>query len=312
MKTYISGIKNLSKHAYQNISEISEVSYVNLDNEEALINALKNCDVFWFRLNHKLSRAILKDSRCKYILSAVTGLDHIDLRACDEFGVKVISLKGEKEFLKEVRATAEHTICLLLSLIRKTKNSFSHVESSNWDRRLFKGTELYKKKIGILGFGRLGKIVAEYATVFGMQVYYYDIDNSCNNENYIRSISLLELVGEVDVLSIHLDYNDSSHNIINKDILSQMKETIQIINTSRGGVVKEFDMIDFLRKNENAGYATDVVYGEPNIKESSIVKYAKENENVIITPHVGGNTYESIYKTEDFIADKFIKHISKI
>ena len=71
-------------------------------------------------------------------------------------------------------------------------------------------------------------------------------------------------------------------------------------------------MIDFLRKNENAGYATDVVYGEPNIKESSIVKYAKENENVIITPHVGGNTYESIYKTEDFIADKFIKHISKI
>ena len=309
MITYISGIKKLSQNTYEKLTTLTEISYVVINNDRELIEALNNCDVLWFRLNHKLSRVILKNVRCKYILCAVTGLDHIDTKACQDFGIKVISLKGEREFLKEVRATAEHTICLLLSLIRKTKKAFTHVEDGNWNRKLFKGTELYRKKIGVLGFGRLGKIVAEYASVFGMDVYYYDINPSCKDERYKRCKSLKDLVKKVDVLSIHVNYDNTNHHLINSEVLSIMNDNIQIINTSRGGIVNEKDIIEFLENHKKTGYATDVVFEEPNIENSMIVKYAKKNNNVIITPHIGGNTYESIIKTEEFIANKFIKII---
>lgn len=309
MITYISGIKKLSQNTYEKLTTLTEISYVVINNDRELIEALNNCDVLWFRLNHKLSRAILKNVRCKYILCAVTGLDHIDTKACQDFGIKVISLKGEREFLQEVRATAEHTICLLLSLIRKTKKAFTHVEEGNWNRKLFKGTELYRKKIGVLGLGRLGKIVAEYASVFGMDVYYYDINPSCKDERYKRCKSLKDLVKKVDVLSIHVNYDNTTHHLINSEVLSIMNDNIQIINTSRGGIVNEKDIIEFLENHKKTGYATDVVFEEPNIENSMIVKYAKKNNNVIITPHIGGNTYESIIKTEEFIANKFIKII---
>ena len=309
MITYISGIKKLSQNTYEKLTTLTEISYVVINNDRELIEALNNCDVLWFRLNHKLSRVILKNVRCKYILCAVTGLDHIDTKACQDFGIKVISLKGEREFLKEVRATAEHTICLLLSLIRKTKKAFTHVEDGNWNRKLFKGTELYRKKIGVLGLGRLGKIVAEYASVFGMDVYYYDINPYCKDERYKRCKSLKDLVKKVDVLSIHVNYDNTTHHLINSEVLSIMNDDIQIVNTSRGGIVNEKDIIEFLENHKKTGYATDVVFDEPNIENSMIVKYAKKNNNVIITPHIGGNTYESIIKTEEFIANKFIKII---
>jgi D-3-phosphoglycerate dehydrogenase len=198
---------------------------------------------------------------------------------------------------------------LLLSLIRKTKKAFTHVEDGNWNRKLFKGTELYRKKIGVLGLGRLGKIVAEYASVFGMDVYYYDINPSCKDERYKRCKSLKDLVKKVDVLSIHVNYDNTTHHLINSEVLSIMNDNIQIINTSRGGIVNEKDIIEFLENHKKTGYATDVVFEEPNIENSMIVKYAKKNNNVIITPHIGGNTYESIIKTEEFIANKFIKII---
>ncbi|MEI6864482.1 hypothetical protein [Flavicella sp.] len=145
-KTHISGIDSLSIIAYSLLYKFSEIDYKSILSVIELKESLNSCDVFWFRLNHKLTRDILQNVRCKYILCAVTGLDHIDIKACNDLGITIISLKGEKEFLKEVRATAEHTIGLMLSLIRKSKKAFIHTESGEWNRYLFQGTELYKKK----------------------------------------------------------------------------------------------------------------------------------------------------------------------
>jgi D-3-phosphoglycerate dehydrogenase len=142
-----------------------------------------------------------------------------------------------------------------------------------------------------------------------MDVYYYDINPSCKDERYKRCKSLKDLVKKVDVLSIHVNYDNTTHHLINSEVLSIMNDNIQIINTSRGGIVNEKDIIEFLENHKKTGYATDVVFEEPNIENSMIVKYAKKNNNVIITPHIGGNTYESIIKTEEFIANKFIKII---
>ncbi|AOW19513.1 NAD(P)-dependent oxidoreductase [Urechidicola croceus] len=301
---HISGINELSSEAFEVLSSMAKIEYQKLNTDEELKKSLQNCDIFWFRLNHSLTREILRDVRCTYILCAVTGLDHIDVDACKDFGIKIISLKGEKEFLKEVRATAEHTMGLMLTLIRKSKKAFFHTESKQWNRYIFQGTELYKKKIGIFGLGRLGKIVAQYAEVFGMEVYYYDIEEMITPESYKKCSSPEELCSKVDILSIHLPYNESTHFLIDKNLFKLMKSTVSIVNTARGGVVNETDLLDFL-KHSNARYATDVLYGEPNIENHPLIEYASKNEQVIITPHIAGNTFESIEKTENFIANKF-------
>ena len=309
LKTIISGIGSLSNNVEQKLLRVSNVEYVTISTNQELVNCLNRCDVFWFRLNHKLTEDVLKNVICKYILCAATGLDHIDVDFCHKTGIKVISLKGEKEFLKEVRATAEHTMGLMLSLIRKNKKAFLHTEDGEWNRYLFQGTELYKKKVGILGMGRLGKIVAEYCAVFGMEVYYYDSIDQDVSLQFIKTNSIEELIGIVDILSIHLPYNKDTHFILDKKIFKNITSDIFIINTARGGLVNEIDLMDFINQKKITGYATDVLYGEPTIKNHPLIQLAKENENIIITPHIAGNTYESIEKTEMFIVEKLIEEL---
>ncbi len=310
LKTIISGISALSLENEIALGKISSFEYQEISTDLELKNALQDCDIFWFRLNHKLTNAILNKVRCKYILCAATGLDHIDLEACTLNNIRVISLKGEFEFLKEVRATAEHTLSLLLTLIRKSKNVFQHTEGGAWNRYLFKGTELYKKKVGVLGLGRLGKIMADYYAVLGMEVFYYDTENQPEYSVKYNKVNTMEsLLSIVDVLSIHLPYNKNTHFILNKSNLYLLKETSVIVNTARGGLVNENDLLKLLIEKKIGGYATDVLLGEPDIKKHPLITYARLNDNVIITPHIGGNTFESIEKTETFILDKLIKII---
>ena len=309
MHTCISGITKLSEDNEQKLGSVSTISYERIQTIEELKIALQNCDVFWFRLNHKITEEIVKNAQCKYILCAATGLDHIDVEACKKVGIHILSLKGESEFLKEVRATAEHTIGLILSLIRRSKRAFQHVENGEWNRYEFQGFELYKKKVGVLGMGRLGKIVAEYYLVMGMEVFYYDIAHEIIDSKFKRANSMIELCSKVDILSIHLPYQKATHNIINGHVLSHLKNTAFIVNTARGGVFDELDLINALKNNEIAGYATEVLFGEPDISKHPLVSYARENENVIITPHIAGNTFESIEKTEAFVLNKLIAKV---
>ncbi len=311
MHTIISGIEKLAHQTEHKLSSVSTLSYEEIRSKEKLKEAFLNCDVFWFRLNHKISADILKDARCKYILCAATGLDHIDVEACEARGIQIISVKGEKELLKEVRATAEHTLGLVLALIRKSKRAFQHVENGEWNRYLFQGTELYKKNVGILGMGRLGKIVADYYAVFGMNVSYFDIEEQEVSSQFIKKSTMLELCKNIDILSIHLPYNSETDGIVNAAVFKELKSSVVIVNTARGGVVDEKDLLNCLLNKEISGYATDVLFGEPAIENHPLVTYASENENVIITPHIAGNTFESIEKTEAFVLHKLIEKVSK-
>tara|TARA_B100000809_G_scaffold105703_1_gene104248 strand:+ start:46741 stop:47682 length:942 start_codon:yes stop_codon:yes gene_type:complete len=312
LHTIISGISELSVNTDKKLKKISSVKYQEINTEEELILSLKNCDVFWFRLNHKITEKIIEDARCKFILCAATGLDHINVNACNNKGITIISLKGESEFLKEVRATAEHTLGLLLSLIRKSKRAFEHAEDGNWNRYLFQGSELYKKKIGIYGLGRLGKILAEYYHVLGMEVFYFDTKNENIDTKFVKAVTAKELFSKVDYLSIHLPYNEETHFIIDKDLLKYLKPSACIVNTARGGVVNEIDLLNYIKEGKISGYATDVLYGEPNIANHPLITYAKNHENVIITPHIAGNTFESIEKTEAFVLEKLIKKLERV
>ena len=308
LKLYIAERNDFSNEVFQELETRFEI----LDFKEniSIKEILKQVDIFWFRLAHKLDSTVLdKSTKCKYLLTPVTGIDHIDEKLCNELGIQIICLRGEVDFLKNVRATAEHTIALTLALLRKIHPAVSDVQSGNWNRDNFRGYELYEKKVGILGYGRLGKIVARYFHAFDCEISYFDIEEKIGDTFCVRLNTIESLFENNDIISLHIPLNEKTIGIINKDLLQKMKVNSILVNTSRGAIINEIDLLEVLKFKSIKGAALDVLDGEPNIQDSELVKYSKTNSNLIITPHIGGNTYESFAKTEKFLADKLVQII---
>ena len=308
LKLYIAERSDFSNEVFQELENRFEI----LDFKEniSIKEILKQVDIFWFRLAHKLDSTVLdKSTKCKYLLTPVTGIDHIDEKLCNELGIQIICLRGEVDFLKNVRATAEHTIALTLALLRKIHPAVSDVQSGNWNRDNFRGYELYEKKVGILGYGRLGKIVARYFHAFDCEISYFDIEEKIGDTFCVRLNTIESLFENNDIISLHIPLNEKTIGIINKDLLQKMKVNSILVNTSRGAIINEIDLLEVLKFKSIKGAALDVLDGEPNIQNSELVKYSKSNSNLIITPHIGGNTYESFAKTEKFLADKLVQII---
>ena len=273
--------------------------------------ALDQYDIFWFRLAHQLNKQVLSETmRCKVLATPVTGIDHIDEALCQQLGVTICCLRGERTFLREVRATSEMAVGMAIALMRNLPQAVSSVKEGHWQRDWFRGNELYKKTVGIIGFGRLGSIVADYFKAFGMRVLAYDIRTDLKSDVVEFTDSIEALVAQSDLVSLHVNYNPSTHHLIGEQIFSHFKPGAVFINTSRGGIVDESAMLKALATRQIAGAALDVLQGEPAIDtQNPLVAYAKANTNLLILPHIGGNTYESFEKTEDFIAEKVIKEI---
>ena len=308
LKVLIAETSEFSKDAIIALEKFAQVDLKDIQINE-VAEALNQYDVFWFRLGFKLTTdLILQSTQCKYIICPVTGLDHIDLEACKQKGIKVISLKGEVEFLTNIRATAEHTLGLTLSLLRHIPQAYNSVKSNNWNRELFKGSEIFGKKVGILGVGRLGSITAGYFKAIGAEVFGFDIRPF--DESICKSvISIENLFSTCDIISIHVNLNSSTQNLIGYNILKLMPKGSFLINTSRGAIVKSEDLIKALEDEILAGAACDVIETEFDHKNDSLVKYAAQNEKLILTPHIGGNTFESFRKTELFMCKKLANQI---
>jgi D-3-phosphoglycerate dehydrogenase / 2-oxoglutarate reductase len=297
---------NFSPEAVKGLEQLGRVTLLDIEKEN-LTNALAAYDVFWFRLKFKIEEKDFPSQfRCKYILCPVTGLNHIDLLACEKRGIQVLSLRGETDFLKTVRATAEHTIGLTLSLLRHIPQAISSVNNSVWNRDLFKGHEIYGKKVGILGVGRLGTITASFFKAFGAEVYGYDVKDI--DKSVCEPVKRIEdLFAIADILSIHVSYSPDTHRLVDLVLLNKMKPNAVLINTARGGVINGSDLLYALQNKVIAGAALDVLEDEYYITNDPLIEYAGLNNNLIITPHIGGNTYESFEKTELFLLDKLKK-----
>lgn len=271
--------------------------------------AFVESDIVWIRLGFRVTADTIRSPvRCRILATPVTGLDHIDLDACRQAGIQVVSLKGETEFLRDVRATAELTVALLLALVRRLPAATLSVLEGRWDRDSFQGRELFGKRAAIIGMGRLGRITAGYFKAFGMQVVGYDPYQQFPAELAQSVSDLTEAVAEADVVSVHVSYHAGTRHLINATVLQAMKSGAVLINTSRGGVIDEVALLDALRTGKLGGAALDVLESEPDIdRQHPLIAYARQNPNLIITPHIGGNTAESFEKTELFLADKVKK-----
>ena len=303
LKIRIAEEKNFNLGVLTFLKQFAEVEIAKCTKEE-LPFIFDNYDVFWFRLGFKIEeKLILSSKRVRIIATPVTGIDHIDEIACINKGIKIVCLRGEHEFLKEIRATAEHTIGLTLSLMRFVPDAINDTKLGNWNRDLFRGNEIYKKNVGIVGMGRLGKITSFYFNALGASVFYYDLkDIECD---YAQKVNSLLDLNEMDVVCIHVNLTVNSRNIINENFFLGCNPNMFLINTSRGGIVDENALYSALLNNKIKGAALDVLQNEFEFNSNNeLLNYSKSNNNLIITPHIGGNTFESFEKTELFIAEK--------
>jgi len=293
------------------LRQFADVELTHCDREQ-LRQAFTQFDVVWFRLAHRIDRSFFgPNCRCRVLAVPVTGLDHIDLEACAEHGVRVISLRGEVEFLKSIRATAELTIGLTLALLRNIPAAAASVVGGTWDRDQFRGGELFGKTIGLIGLGRLGSIVARYFQAFDAQVIGYDPRPDFPDEVTQRVPSLAELLAASDIVSVHVNYTSATRHLLASAQFEQMKPGAILVNTSRGGVVDESAMLAALRSGKLAGAALDVLDGEPDINGTHpVVAHARQHRNVLIVPHIGGNTRESFARTELFLAERVFEALT--
>jgi D-3-phosphoglycerate dehydrogenase / 2-oxoglutarate reductase len=267
-------------------------------------------DVVWVKLAERITADRLPTKpRTRVLACNTTGIDHIDVNACTERGIQVLSLKGETAFLRTVRATAELSWGLLLLLQRQLLQACDDVIlRGRFARERFRGSELLGKTLGVLGVGRLGEAVCGYGRAFGMRVIGCD-PRSDFPTDVCERVSMAELLRDSDVLSIHVDHSVANHHLINATVLQQMKPSAVIINTSRGDIVDEAALLDALHRGAVAGAAVDVLSGEPHIDgDHPMVVAARRLPQLIITPHIGGMTHESSAKTERFMASKIAAH----
>jgi D-3-phosphoglycerate dehydrogenase / 2-oxoglutarate reductase len=285
---------------------LGPVTLADLD-REGLLRAVPDADVLWVRLRHRIDAEVMAAApRLRAIVSPTTGLNHIDLDEAARRGIGVISLRGEVEFLKDVRATAEHTIGLMLALLRGLPAAAAHVREGGWDRGLFRGRELYGRTVGVVGYGRLGRLVTRYLTAFGSRVVVSDPRTDPGElEPGATLVDLDELLPEAQIVTLHASLSPDTEGLLSRPRIEAMRNGAWLVNSARGELVDEAALLDALRSGRLAGAALDVLSSErqEGMADHPLVAYARRHDNLIITPHIGGFTAESLDKTERFMAE---------
>ena len=253
------------------------------------------------RQGYILDKEILQNSSVKLINTASTGLNHINQNDCKKLGIKILSLTKDIKLIRKLPSTSELSFGLMINLQRNIFQSFKSVTNKKWDYTPFIGQELSSLTIGIIGLGRLGNFMAKYSKAFGMKVFYYD---PFKNSKNCKKTNLKRLFKISDVISIHAHVTDETRYMINKKILRLARKKPIIINTSRGELVNEKDIIWGLKNKKISGYGADVIEKEfVDIKKSPIIKNINKY-NIIITPHIGGMTYQGQERAYSYAINK--------
>jgi len=293
-----------------------------------LVNALERAhangdpfNILFVRLGLAIDTRVFVAGKGKlqWIVTPTTGSDHIDLTAASAHNIEVLSLKGELDFLKNITSTAELAWGLVLTLMRRIPHSHADVIKGNWRRENFKGKELRGKKLGILGLGRLGTIVAGYGKAFGMQVLGFDnnAERFQTAENrHVTPCELEELLQASDILTLHLPLDPSTQQILNARRIGLLKEGACVVNTARGELMDESALLRSLETGRIAACGLDVlchdsVWSNGIPEDHPLIAYARNSDNLIITPHMGGYTQEAITRTRAFVVKLLCQRILK-
>lgn len=298
---HLEGLKNRIKK-YANLIYEPELNAKKLRNK--LIKNKKIDTIFCNpnRQGYILDKSILKNTSVNLINTASTGLNHINLDDCKKLKIKILSLTKDMKLINKLPSTSELAFGIMLSLLKNINSSFNDVKKKKWDYSKHIGQEIASLTIGLIGLGRLGNYMAKFAKAFGMKIIYYD---PFKTSNKYKKVSLNKIFKTSDVISIHTHVNKNTKYLINKKILKLVKKKPIIINTSRGEIVNEKDLIWALKRKMISGYGTDVIETEfDNIQKSPIIKNINKY-NIIVTPHIGGMTRQGQLRAFSFAVEKF-------
>src|SRR5271157_5140058 len=247
---------------------------------------LESADALVVRSAVQVDAALLEHARrLRVIGRAGIGVDNIDLDAATRKGIAVMNTPGANAV-----AVAEQTIGMMLAMARHLCRADALMHAGKWEKKSLQGTELRGKTLGIAGLGRIGMEVARRARAFGMEIVGHDpfVSVSVAKDQGIRLASLDELYAAADYITLHVGLTPQTAGMINEAAIRKMKRGVRLVNCARGELVHEGDLVEALKRGHVAAAALDVFNEEP-LKNSPL----QTMENVLLTPHIGGQTFEA-------------------
>ena len=269
----------------QSIGNCIDISS-SLSKEKALDTEIVEAEILVIRSSTKLTKEIIKKgNNLKIIARCGVGIDNIDVEYAKSKNIKITNSPSAN-----LLSVVELTVALIINAARKINLSDNHLKDGKWNRKEFIGMELSGKQLGIVGYGKVGRLVSDRMKSFGMSIAFYDpyIDDWDGPEN---NLELDELLTSSDVISIHVIKTEETENLISREKLALLKKSAILVNTSRGGVVDEDYLIEMLRSKQLFGAGLDVYSEEPPKNIENFV-----NINLITTPHIGASTNEAQLK----------------
>ena len=254
---------------------------------EELKTIIKDYQGLIIRSTTKVTADILSAAdQLKVIGRAGVGMDNVDLRAATKKGIVTINTP-----LGNTISTAEHTMGMILALSRNIPQAYASMKTGKWNRSKFRGVELHGKTLGVIGFGRIGSMVAKLAKAFSMNVLVYDpfLSVGAVDKKDVTTVELSELIKQSDYITVHVPKSEETKNLISNEEFDLMKNTARVINCARGGIINEKALADALKEGKIAGCALDVYECEPLSPDSPLLKH----DNCIVTPHLGAATSEA-------------------
>ena len=273
--------------------------------EDELIEKIKEVHVLGIRSKTNVTKRVVEAAERLMVVSAFCiGTKQIDLEACKENGVVVFNAP-----YSNTRSVVELAIGEIIMLMRSVFQRSTEIHNGQWNKTAEGSKEVRGKKLGIVGYGNIGKQLSILAEALGMDVYYYDVEDKLALGNATKVAELSDLLALSDVVTLHVDDNAANKNFFGEKEISQMKDGAHLVNLSRGFVVDIEALASALKSGKLAGAAVDVYPEEPS-KNGEFYTELKGLPNVILTPHVGGSTEEAQRDIADFVPSKIMAYIN--
>tara|TARA_R110002096_G_scaffold434832_5_gene658245 strand:+ start:47219 stop:48835 length:1617 start_codon:yes stop_codon:yes gene_type:complete len=269
---------------------------------EELEACIADYDGLLVRSRTKVTPAVLANAtRLKVIGRAGIGVDNIDVAAASRQGILV-----ENAPTGNIVTTAEHAICLLLSLVRHIPKASASMKENKWEKKKLEGTELFQKTLGVIGLGNIGRLVAERGQGLRMNVIGYSpsLDDATAAKLGIERVGLADLLARADFITIHTPLNDATRGLIGDAEFAAMKDGVFLVNAARGGIVDEAATVRALNSGKLAGAAFDVFESEPVAENHELVMHP----NVVCTPHIGASTGEAQINVAVMVAEQMVAY----
>ena len=276
----------LAQSTVEALGEGVEVRWVDGPDRPALLAAVPDADALLVRSATTVDAEVLAaGTKLKIVARAGVGLDNVDVKAATARGVLVVNAPTSN-----IHSAAEHAVTLLLSTARQIPAADASLKAHTWKRSSFNGTEIFGKTVGVVGLGRIGQLFAQRLAAFGTHIVAYDpyVSAARAAQLGIELLTLEELLGRADFISVHLPKTPETAGLIGKEALAKTKPGVIIVNAARGGLIDESALADAIRSGHVRGAGLDVFSTEP-CTDSPLF----ELDQVVVTPHLGASTSEA-------------------